>query len=467
MFRLLLASVPLVATALCYLLTAQLPFFSESYMHTAASATMHGIADVFDTTRIPLRPGQHAWFWAMHSMWPVEPAWARLAPFLVHALTCAMTGVLARQLGASPRTAVLCSAAFALFPNVKSVAYVAAVGWPFRVLAMQLALSAAIAHASRPRVRTGGAMLAAFAVALACNQGSVVFPAMAGLLLLGIHGRSALARLRDPWVFACIVVATIYVVLLTSLERGPHHAVAAGALAANAAKASLCLAPEAVRVPLLDALRTGGSGVLLGVTVLLLLAAACGAWLWRTTPTVRALLIAIPIEWAPAMIVTGFAQRYAYLSASLLCISLALSYERTTRCRRLVAVGCVGLAGWWAFDTAVDVIEHREAGTIVNRVLNAAEQARSRSAKGTITLVSPPRRAGSEGDLPVLDFGLREALALTGVPGAFEVLITRGPSWSSAAPTTEPHDALVARLRAGSASYVVFDANNGRVVEQR
>lgn len=459
----------LLVTAAVYAATAGLPYLSETWSHTVAARTIDGVADLFDPARVPLRPFQHVWFWGMETLWPVPPALARLPGFAAHLLCCLLVAVLCRRLGGTPRTAALAALGFALFPNVKSVVYVAAIGWPFRVLATLLGVCALLAHAGRPRARTGLAIVGSFLFGLACNQGAVVFPALGALLLLGARGREAVGLWRDPWLLACAALAVGYGFYVAFLhQRDVHQVVAGGAVLANGARAALCLLPEALRVPVIEALRGGGTAMLGGLAAMVALGAALAAWLWRGPAVVRALLLCLPLEWLPALAVTGFAQRYAYLGAALAVVAITLSWQQAQgRLRVAFAVLGIGLAGAWASDTVVDVRDLRGAGRAIDSVLAAAGEARARAGPGTtIILLDPPQVIGSENDVLVFDYGLQEALMLAGVAGPWQVMATVGPWWRPSV-VREPRERILARLREAGGPFVAFDPWTGAVIEAR
>jgi hypothetical protein len=346
---------------------------------------------------------------------------------------------------------------------------VAAVGWPFRVLATLAGLNALLEHAERPRWRTGALVLASFLFALACNEGAVVFPALGALLLLARSRTSPMKLARDPWLLACTAIAVLYALYVGLWQQRPaHNPVEPGALLANGARASLCLAPEHLRAQLIGACAGGGLRQPLGLAGMAVLATFVALWFRRASPTVRALLLCLPIEWAPAMAVTGFAQRYAYLTSALLVIALALTWDRSHGRRHVfTAVVAALLALGWTIDTFIDVRELRAAGRAVDSVLDAATRARARASPGQlVTLLDPPQQMGSENDLLVLDYGLTEALALRGVEGPWDIVVTVGPSWR---PTVvrEPHEVILDRLRRSYRPYVAFDPHTGTVQEER
>jgi hypothetical protein len=463
-----LALLVVLVTAVVYAATAGLPYFSETYMHLVAARDIGSIRDIFDPARVPLRPFQHAWFWGLEELWPVSPPLARLPGFAAHLASAAMVAALARRLGAEHRTAGLAAVAFALYPNVKSLVYVAAVGWPFRVLAMLAGLTALLDHGERPRARTGALVLAAFLFGLACHQGSLVFPALGGLLLLGRFGHDARRLARDPWLLSCGALAAAYALYVGFLqERDVHTLMKGGSVVANAARAALSLAPESLRVPVIEALRAGGTPVLLGVGAMGLLGAVVAVWIVRARAPVRALLLCLPFEWALAIAVTGFVQRHAYLASALFAIAVAMTWQRAQRtCRPIIGGVALLLVLGWAVDTAVDVRDLRAAGAVYS-VLEAATEARGRAAQAeTITLLDPPQQMGSESDLLVFDYGLQEALDLRGVAGPWEVVVTVGPWWRPGV-VREPRERILARLRSSSRTYVAFDPWTGNVQEAK
>jgi hypothetical protein len=180
------------------------------------------------------------------------------------------------------------------------------------------------------------------------------------------------------------------------------------------------------------------------------------------------MLLCLPIEWAPAIAVTGFVQRHAYLASALFAIALAMTWQRAQGTRRpLIGSVALLLVLGWAVDTAVDVRELRAAGRAVDSVLEAAAEARARASQvETITLLDPPQQMGRESDLLVFDYGLQEALDLRGVAGPWEVVVTVGPWWRPGV-VREPREAILARLRSSGRAYVAFDPWTGTVQESK
>lgn len=450
--------------------TARLPFFHETWSRTLEARQIQGIGDLFDPTRVPLRPFQHAWFWGLAALWPLPSAVARLPAFLAHLAACALVAALARRLGADRPTAALAALSFALFPNVKGLVYVSAVAWPFRVLATLLGLVSLLAHAERPRARTGLVLVAAFLLALACHQGAVVFPAFGALLLLARHGRGAARLARDPWVIACAAAALMYVIYVGLLHEREVHTVSAGAsLPVNAVRALLYLVPGALRMPLIEGLGSAGAAQATALVALSALALFLGWWFWRAAATVRALLLCLPFEWAPAVLVTAFVQRYSHLASAFLALALALAWQHA-RGREKALVGVLGglLLCGWTLDTVADVWGLRTAGRAVDSILQAATQARARAGPGSaVTLLDPPLELGRERQFLILNHeDLPAALELRGVEGPWTLLWTSGPSWRAGI-LPQTHAEVLGRLRRSGRPYVAFDPRTGLVEEAR
>ncbi|HLU40129.1 MAG TPA: hypothetical protein VK081_12155 [Planctomycetota bacterium] len=438
------AALALLGTAALYLATAGLPFFSESYSHLAA-AHARTFADCFDPERIPLRPGQHVWFWVFARTGATPPV-ARLPGFLAHAASCVLVFRLARLLGCRPGPAAAAAAVFLAYPNVQSLVWVAAVGWPWRVLFSLAALCALLS----PRGPARGALwLGGFLLALACNQGGVVLPGVGAVLVVARDGTKAWRGLaRDPWFAASVVLAGAYVLYLGWLRPPAVHAPVQGAaLANNLARAAVALAPADLRVPVLDLLR--GERPWPGIAALAALGAGAVAWWWRAPWAVRGLLLAIPLELAPAVAVTGFVPRYAYLASAFFAVALVLAWQGTAarRARVPVATAIALLAAAWVRDTVADVGEYRRAGAAVRAVVAQARAlAAGASDDATFVMVDAPTLEGAERDVPVFDWALPEALAWHGVPGRWQAVATAAPRWLRGVEHVAP-GALEERLR--------------------
>lgn len=476
-----LAGAALAMVAAAYLCCAGVPYLSESLTHVVDAAAMPGFTRVFDPSLVPFRPVQHGWFYGMQALWQTpagfdpdagpSPMLLRLVPFGLHLLCVLMTAVLGRRLGLSPRAAWGAALLFACYPTLNAVGWLAAIGWPVRVLAVQLGIWALLLHLERPGVRTGLLILLAFLVALAANEGSMVFPAQALLLYLALCRGPWHSCLRDPWAWAIALLGLGYAVFMTLLhQREVHQPVPFGAMAANAARASLCHAPELLRLGLLDTLRADGLLRLAGAAGLASLAVGLVWFCWRAPGVVRALLLAMLLDWIPAVMVTGFKPRYGYLSACFLALALGIAAQARTQgkgphaARPLLLLSTL-LGIWWVYDSVQDGLLFRAAGERVRHAVQAGAYARAAlGGEQVIVLIDATEHMDRETDRPVLDRGLPEALALKGVPGAFRSVWTEAPAWRRAG-TAESAAEVCARLTAAQQAWIRFDQQSGRCVD--
>jgi hypothetical protein len=303
-------------------------------------------------------------------------------------------------------------------------------------------LLATVSLGRRGNARAGWWLCAAFLVGLGFHQSTILAPLMAALGLWFLAPGNArqrlstvLAHLRAPAAWCLIALALGYVVYLQGFhERSYHRLVQPGAVLANVAKASLALAPEDLRVPLLEALRDGrlGPTAVAGAVIVVLWGLLAWAW-WRATPAIRWLLLLIPLDLLLPVLTTGFVTRYAYLAAGLSAVAVALACAG-------VAPGGAGRTRWawalalllvWGRDQWIDVAELRDAGRLTDRLLEQADAARTAlPPERTLVLIDSPDHAGRERDLPVFNWGLHIALARRGV--TLPCLLLRvTPCWTS------------------------------------
>jgi hypothetical protein len=421
---------------------------------------------------VPLRPFQHAFFWLLHRAGPPDPGVARLATFGLHAIAGVLVAILARQLGCSRHGAFCALALFAVFPNVKTLVWVAAVSGPGRVVCVLAGLCCVLRHRRAPSWWTGPGLLIALLAGLCFHQATFLLPAFAVLAAIAVDRsprglRSRLAgALRDPCLIAGLLVAIVYVGYIVLLREERHHKVStnAAALAANFAKAALALLPEALRAPALVGLRgqSGMAGSLLGYGTVAAVLAGSAILFARSTAVQRFLLLAIALDLALPAITSGFVGRYCHLPSALAACWVALAAPRRAW---LAAIGL--LAAAWTFDTVADVREYRSAGAEVVRILEAARDVRERSPAGRpIALVDPPAAWGRERDIPMFNWGLREALALRGVPGPWRLYRTEQTYMlTDAEPLTG--DQLAAMRRSSPDPLVIYDSTTGRIVVEQ
>lgn len=430
-----------IAAAACAALWS-VPFLSEDHTHLAEAARDRSWLAALDLSREPMRPVQHLFFHALASFERPSPGLARAFGYTLHAATCALVWALARALAGRredlaerPATvdaiAGLAVLLFALAPTVKGLAWSAAISTPARaffVLAGLLAL-----------VRGRSALLVAASVlALASHENGMVLLPMCALWValaaaerapptsdtLRARSRKAVSALRDAFLasrgrgalLAVGVLVIGYGAYVALLRPERHHGLKAlEALPANVVKAATSTFPELVRAPIVGFLRAHQD--VLGAVAALALLAAIGALaiaiLRRGSTIARFALGAVAIDLVLPTIGTGFNQRYAYLACAL--VAMALAEWAVTRRKPLPRVVAALAALGWAWDSFVDLREYREAGRIAAATLDAARRARAEAPERTIVLLDVPDAWGSEGDVPLFNWGLPEALAREGI----------------------------------------------------
>jgi len=397
--------------ALVYALVARVPFLSEDWTHLARMGEVASFAGAFGQELEPWRPLQHAFFWVLaHSgMDPAQPALpmlARAVAFALHGVACWAVYALARAAGLSRAQGCAALLLFAVFPNVKMLAWPAAIGSPGRVAFELVALACFVRRLQTPSPASGCFALVAFVVALNFHESAFLLPAivLAWAACVGARDvrdglRRAVAALRDPIVLAACAVSVLWVVNLLFLRPGRHHEVKSlAALPANAAKALLALAPEALREIGVEGLR-GHRGTLgwiaAGVAVLLVTAAFVIGL--KRGGLARFAVVAIALDLGLAVIGAGFVQRYACLASAFAALALVAWARTRARVATVVVLGAL-----WAYDAVVDALEIRRAGALALRV---AADARAAGGDVILMIVGLPDMVGAEEDVPFFNWG--------------------------------------------------------------
>lgn len=407
-----------------WLLVAGLPLLSEDWTHREMVGGFASFFDCFDRSHPPPRPLQHVFFWVMGE----APPWAmRLPAFAMHFGSILVVAALAARAGLSPWRARLAAALFAAFPAVRALAWPAAISGPGHVLFELLAVWC-FARGRRGAWATAAAVAACTLVATAWHPSAVLTPillvAWRALLTPGEGGavRRALRSLREPAVLAALLVAVLMLVWIVPAP-GPRGGVRElGAIAANTARAMLFWLPELLRVGIVDSLRGSGVHRIVGLLALVLIAArAVSQWrrggaLWRFA------LLVIAVDLGLTVVKTGFSMRYAMLPSAMLAIAIA-GVQIGWRAR-FVAFALVGALVVMENHTAVG--EFVEAGRDADELLAAAQSMRSEIAPSQVLwIVDPPPDMGLDGDIPVWNWGLRQALRARGVDGVRPITTRR------------------------------------------
>lgn len=396
-----------------WLFVARLPLLSEDWTHRELVGSFTSFFDCFDRSHPPPRPLQHIFFWVMGG----APAWAmRLVPFVMHFASAVAVAALARAAGLEAGRARAAAALFAAFPAVRALAWPAAISGPGHVLFELLAL---LAFARGRRGSWGSAALVAAATLLAAawHPSAVLTP----LLLVGWRAlvageggvvRRALHSLREPAVLAALAVAVLMLAWIMPAP-GPRGGVRElGAVAANTARSLVFWLPESVRVEVVALLRAGGGARLGGLAVLAAIT-ACGAVLWwRGGRLWRFGLLVMVADLGLTVLKAGFSMRYAMLPAAVLALACA-GLEARLRWRQLLVL-LFGLM--FAGESVRDTADFVAAGRSAAALLDAATELRDEVPEGRVLwIVDPPPDAGAEGDIPVWNWGLRQALLAHGV----------------------------------------------------
>ncbi|MFO1012068.1 MAG: hypothetical protein U1F29_18565, partial [Planctomycetota bacterium] len=348
------------------------PFLSEDWTHLAEARGDAGWWSAFDLAREPLRPLQHLVFHVLASSGAPDPVSARALSFAMHVAACALVFFLALELlrgvakDDAERTRAASGAAllFALAPNVKGLAWTAAISTPARAVFL---LAALLAFARALRTGSRGAraaFVACFLLALLAHESAIVLPALCVAWAVCAPSPSstpstpstgstraakrstpparaadelapaaglraafdrAVAALKRPELALVVLAALLYVVYSAFLRPERHHGLKSlDSLPANVVKASLALVPELVRANVVEFLRAHpGAGGLAGAGLLFAVLGALAAWiLVRGNALARFALVAVALDLVLPVLSTGFTQRYAYFGSA--CAALAL-----------------------------------------------------------------------------------------------------------------------------------------------
>jgi hypothetical protein len=432
-----MVAVAALVVLVLYSSTAALPFFSEDFSLQGRVEAYRSAWEIFDPAQVPFRPLQHGYFRLLVELGPVAPWLARVPAFALFLLSALLVADLARQLGCSARGAWVALIAYLCFPSVKGLVWVAAISGPGRVTCLLAGLCLFTRHLERPSARTGLGLFAAQLLALAFHPSGIV---LAPACLLIVWARSGaplvrgwpalLRRLREPFLAGLVLVVLAYGLGMSLLWSHGYPQSQPAAVFGNLARASLALFPEALRFPAIEGLRGHGGtlGFFFG------LAAVGGAWLayavalLRAPPLARALLLAALLDLLLPAVSVGFVVRYAQLAGALCACAAGLALDATaapSRARRGLAAGLALLLAGWAYDTAFDVAEYREAGAVSRRIFAQAAEARARlGPETTIALVDLPR-AGAARRHPPLQLGHPPRACARGDPGPWEILRTK------------------------------------------
>jgi hypothetical protein len=433
-FALVLAVLAIEMVAL-----AHVPFVSEDWTQMSEMRAVPSFLGALDPGREPLRPFQHAFFWVITHCGgdPTEwslPFFAHAFGFALHGASCMFVWLLAREAGVSRNGALAACVTFALFPNVKTLAWAAAIGTPGRTCFELAALWLLASHARSPRPGRAALGLLAFALALGFHESAMLLSAILVLWIVFVHGatlRDGLARLRaasrDPWLLGLAFLAAAYAVQLV-LRPQRHHALKSFAsLPANVVKAETALAPEWWRTLVVDGFRAGAAhtGAFCAAAIGFVAIAVLAAVLLRRSQVARFVVLACAIDLGLAVLGAGFVQRYASWSSALVAVGLGIWVGRHPGAWRSAVLLVVGMS--WAWDTALDVRDLRRLGPQTDALLHDMRTARARAGDDVpIAVVDPADMIGAEHDIPLFNWGLDFLAEAHGIPGPW-LLWRTGP----------------------------------------
>ncbi len=430
-------------------LLRDMPFISEDWTQLAEMRAVPTFLGALDPAIEPLRPLQHAYFWILahcggDPAGTSMPYAARALAFVLQAGSCACVYLLAREatarrIGGGHLGALAALALFLSFPNVKTLAWTAAIGSAGRVCFELLALLLLVQHARQPRALRALFGLAAFAIALSFHESAMLLPAMLVLWIAFVQAetlREGLSRLRvaarDPWLRVLFAVTVLYGLYLVFRPQRYHELKSLLSLPAGIVKAATALLPEAVRVRVVDGFRDHDTDTLgLVVACVLFLALAAGALvLLRGSRIARFVLLACALDLGLAVVGAGFVQRYAYFSSALVAIGLGVWLARNPVILRGALI--VALGAWWGLDSAHDIRDMRATRRACDDLVREARDRRAALGAGVpIVILDPIDMTGSERDIPLFNWGLDFLLEAHGVAGPWPLWRTRPFSTST------------------------------------
>ena len=418
--------------ALLWFLVAPVPFLSEDWTQMEQLSRVETLFAALDPAREPLRPLQHAFLWTLaNSGFDLAgwlPAAARAVAFLLHGLAFWAVWQLARRADARLTAPIVALAFFAVYPNLKMLAWPAAIGSPGRTAFELVALLFLVRRHQDGRARDGWLGLAALAVALGFHETALLLPAilLAWIACVGTENiasgvRRAFAALRDPFVLAACAMGAAHLVHLLFFRPGRvHGAKDLSAIPANVVKAAFALAPEFVRDLGVEGFRGHGGAIgLVAASVAIAAVGVVAVVLLRRGGLARFAVLAIALDLGLAVAGAGFVQRYACLASAFLALALA-DWSRATK--PALRTGLIVLALLWAADSLRDALEIRAAG---RGALALAAEVQHLGGARAIAVVGVPDMIGAEEDVPYFNWGGTFFLRAHGVTAPVQLLRER------------------------------------------
>lgn len=419
--------------ALLWTIVAPVPFLSEDWTQMAQLARVDTFLGALDPALEPLRPLQHAFVWTLAHCGVDPTSWlpaaARAFAFLLHGVACLAVWGLARRAGVGAVGAFVAAILFVTFPNVKMLAWPAAIGSPGRTAFELVALFFLVRRVQTGSARDGWVGIAALVVSLGFHETALLLPAilLAWIACVGAPSlaqgiRRAWTALRDPFVLGACALGAFHLVHLLFFRPGRvHGAKDPAALPANFVKAALSLAPEFVRDIGVEGFR-GNRGTigLVAAGLVLALVAFVAVVLLRRGGVARFAIVAIAIDLGLAVMGAGFVQRYACMASAFAALgSTQWAFSRANRSGR-VAIAILGIA--WLYDSARDAVEIRRAGRAAETL---AAEVRAAPGTGLLAIVGVPDMIGAEADVPFFNWGGELFLRAQGVTRPVELLRVR------------------------------------------
>lgn len=440
-----------------YAFVCTLPPLSDDHAHLAAAATWHGVGDLFAAE--PRRPLQHLLFLFGVQFGDAAPAAMRAVSAALYVAAIALVGLVARQLGMSPRACALAAALFAAFPAAACVWWPAAVNAPGRLAATLLAWWA---FGRGPRAGNGLLAAAAATIALGFHPSAVLLPLL--LLLQEWARRTAHAVAGGGWcngfagalravarrpAFWAIVALVIAAALCTRATPQAHHGSrAAMAVVANLTWATAGLWPEALRVFAVDGVR-GEYGIaarVAGAVCIVAFVAVAARAVLRDRGWLRYAVLAAALELGFAAVVAGWTARYAFVAAAMVVLGATRAAVRPAHTVVLAVVGVL-----WAADSVRALLEFRFAARLSHELVTTAAGARATLPADTpLFVLDLPDAVGLAGDTVLCNWGFAEAVRATGAAGEVRLVrTTRSRASSAAAVISEAEAQQLKRTAAG------------------
>lgn len=450
-----------------------IPFLADDYEFLKVAAEMASPLDAFRGGHTSPKPLHHLIFWwGAHATGP-DPAWMRVPGFLAHGLALCFVFRLAKQAGASVGHAAAAAILYAAFATTRSLYWPVAISGFLRVTCALAALSF---YVDATRKLSAALLAVSFTLlAMAAHQSGALMPVFFVMwsVLIGSGGlgeralRGVHAALH-PVVLTALAIVVAYFFWAARTPDQYRGFRDLGAIAANTLRGLVALAPDSLRMHAVEAARGQAKGVAfaLGWATVLCCAAFYGWRLVRGSGIWRFAIVAGACDIALGVVTAGYSQRYAYLAGALLAIALATSATQATNGRHRAGwlAGMVVLFAAWLSETWRITRELRDAGTVLNSILDRAERtSRDLGPDSPLVVVNAPDVWGKEHDLPLLNWGLEPALRMRGIQRPIRQVRTT-PARTSTAQSLISAAELEKLRQTSGGEVLVFDQEAKQVV---